>query len=84
MIVGSWILLIMGIYGVQRNNIGFPKTHPDLVPWDKLDLKEVQEIYPEIIALKLGTGPLNNSVDKELAKEIPEIMRRAKYCIKRI
>jgi hypothetical protein len=72
------------IYGEQKNEKRFPMTHPDLVPWDNIDSKEIQESYPEIIALKLGPGPLKNNVDKELARQIPEILRRANYCIKRI
>jgi hypothetical protein len=72
------------IYGKEKNETKYPMTHPDLVPWDKLDSKEVIEFYPDIIAIKLGPGPLKNNVDMELAKQIPEIMRRANYCIKRI
>jgi hypothetical protein len=69
------------IYGQTRDDISFPHKHPDLVPWDDLDGYDSSLRYPESIASKLGHGPLKNTVDIELAKQIPEIMRSAGYYV---
>lgn len=66
-------------YGEARDDAGEPKKHPDLVPWDAVDSQELLMLYPASIASRLGPGPLKNTVDLEMAKEIPEIMHRGGY-----
>jgi len=73
------------VYGEKRNGAASPPTNPDLVPWDALPANALEELYPdEYIFTKLGPGPLRNSVDMELAKRIPEIMRAAGYRVSRL
>ncbi len=72
------------VYGQARDNTGFPKRHPDLVPWDEMDATSLHSRYPEVIASKLGPGPLRNAVDREMAGDIPEIMRRAGYVVRKL
>lgn len=82
-----WILAAIDngyVYGEQRDETGVPKKHPDLVPWDELKEKDLFACYPELIALKLGPGPLKNPVDMEMARQIPEIMQRAGYRVIRM
>jgi len=72
------------VYGVPRDDQGFPKKHPDLVPWDEIDENTLSVRYPEPIASRLGPGPLKNPVDMEMAREIPELMQRAGFRVTRL
>lgn len=72
------------VYGKERDDTGFPRRHPDLVPWDELDERELLLRYPEIIASKLGKGPLTNPVDMGMAKDIPKIMRLAGFKVRKL
>ena len=67
------------VYGEKREDVGSPKKHPDLVPWDEVKEKDLLTLYPTSIASRLGAGPLKNTVDVEMARQIPEIMHRGGY-----
>lgn len=65
------------VYGPERNERGSPKTHPDLVPWDALDERELARRYPPSIGTKLGPGPLKNEWDREMIRKIPHVLAKA-------
>ena len=79
-----WLIATMDdgyVYGEKREDVKAPKQHPDLVPWDAVTGKALFTLYPASIASRLGEGPLRNTVDVEMAKQIPEIMRRGGYTV---
>lgn len=71
------------VYDPVRNDEAEPKTHPDLVPWNKMDERELAARYPPLIRGKLGPGPLKNDWDREMIKKIPEVLAKAGFHVRR-
>jgi hypothetical protein len=77
-----WIIAAIDagyVYGETREDDGSPRKHPDLVPWNQVNGEGLLALYPASIASRLGPGPLKNTVDLEMARQIPEIMNRGGY-----